>query len=68
MKSIDPIHPNFLTTTECYHRAFIEALEHAKEKHTTETHVIVASHNEDTVQFATKTYASILNKNKHNFR
>ncbi|CAF3494106.1 unnamed protein product [Rotaria socialis] len=55
MKSIDPIHPNFLTTTECYHRAFIEALKHAKEKNTTKTHVIVASHNEDTVQFATKT-------------
>ncbi|CAF1180011.1 unnamed protein product [Rotaria sordida] len=54
MKIIDPIHPNFLATTESYHRAFVETLENAK-KNPNKVHIFVASHNENTVQFALKT-------------
>jgi hypothetical protein len=53
MNSTDPIHPNFMATTESYHRAFVAALEHAKANQ--KTHIIVASHNEETVGFALKT-------------
>ena len=44
-----------MATTESYHRVFLEALEHAKAHQ--KTHIIVASHNEQTVEFALKTYA-----------
>ncbi|UJR25210.1 hypothetical protein I4U23_006562 [Adineta vaga] len=50
----DPIHPNFPTTTECYHRAFCDILENAK-INPKQFHVFVASHNENTVEFALKT-------------
>lgn len=55
----DPIHPNFAATTECYHTAFTEALSNAKNNGKTKTHVFVASHNENTVEFAVKTYVRI---------
>ncbi|CAF1191634.1 unnamed protein product [Adineta steineri] len=61
--TIDPIHPNFAATTECYHRAFIETLEYAKNNNN-KVHVFVASHNENTVQFALKTMKSM--NIKHN--
>ncbi|CAF0731868.1 unnamed protein product [Rotaria sp. Silwood1] len=54
MKIIDPIHPNFLATTESYHRALFETLQNAK-NNSNKTHVFVASHNENTVEFALKT-------------
>lgn len=56
MNSIDPILPNFSATTESYHRALVETLEHAKQNNkNNKVHVLVASHNEDTVKFALKT-------------
>ncbi len=60
--SIDPIHPNFAATTESYHRAFTETLENAKNNNNNKIHVFVASHNENTVRFALKTYVSNANK------
>jgi len=54
INSVDPIHPNFSATTECYHRAFVETLENAKNNNN-KIHVFVASHNENTVEFALKT-------------
>ncbi|CAF3888602.1 unnamed protein product [Rotaria sp. Silwood2] len=68
MKSIDPIHPNFLATTESYHRAFFETLENIKNNNNNNNkiHVFVASHNENTVEFALKMYVSNSNKRKNN--
>lgn len=54
MKIDDPIHPSFEATTESYHRAFAQALEHARSSKN-KTHIFVASHNENTVQYAVKT-------------
>lgn len=57
----DPILPNFEATTESYHCALVETLKHAKQNNpNNKVHVFVASHNENTVQFALKTFVSFL--------